>query len=144
MFITYIITFNTFQGASAAGTDWLQALGFSDQYLLNERALGLQKDRALHAMPDNWMQNLAVEGSTMVHEKRGLPAGTERVVYQGYEEVSSVAFVLFICLFVCLYCVFFFYILYCVSCERRVVSYKLSHLIIYILFNYSQIPLHHR
>ncbi len=44
--------------------------------------------RAPHAIPDNWMQNLAAEGSTEVHEKRGLPAGTERVVHQGYEEVS--------------------------------------------------------
>jgi hypothetical protein len=68
--------------------DWLAQLGFDDEYLLEERALGLQKGRSLAANPDNWLSNLAAEGSTQVHEKRGLPAGTERFVRADHEEVD--------------------------------------------------------
>jgi hypothetical protein len=75
------------QGAGAGG-DWLAQLGFDDEYLLEERALGLQKGRSLAANPDNWLSNLAAEGSTQVHEKRGLPAGTERFVRSDHEEVD--------------------------------------------------------
>lgn len=78
-----------------SSTDWLQQLGFGDDYLMAERALGLQKDRAPHAIPDNWVNNLAAEGSTVIHEKRGLPAGTERFVHQGYEEVHIILRIFF-------------------------------------------------
>lgn len=77
---------------TSSTTDWLQQLGFGDDYLMAERALGLQKDRAPHAIPDNWVNNLAVEGTTEIREKRGLPAGTERFVHQGYEEVCNTFF----------------------------------------------------
>jgi hypothetical protein len=75
-------------GGEGADGDWLQQLGFDDEYLLEERALGLQKGRSLHAIPENWLSNLAAEGTTQVYEKRGLPAGTERFVRHDHEEVA--------------------------------------------------------
>ena len=43
--------------------DWLRQLGFSDEYLLVERSLGLQKGGAdSRARPENWLDDLAPEG----------------------------------------------------------------------------------
>jgi len=43
--------------------DWLKQLGFSDEYLLVERSLGLQKGGAdSRARPENWLDDLAPEG----------------------------------------------------------------------------------
>lgn len=64
-------------------TDWLLKLGFSEDYLNEERALGLQKNRNV----DSWLENLLPSGSTQYYEKKGLPAGTTRKTGPGYEEV---------------------------------------------------------
>jgi hypothetical protein len=76
-------------GGGGGSMDWLSQLGFDDEYLAVERALGLQKGKVSQAaQPDNWRDNLAAEGTTSeLLEKRGLPTGTERTVHQGYEEV---------------------------------------------------------
>ena len=43
--------------------DWLRQLGFSDEYLLVERSLGLQKGGTdSRARPENWLDDLAPEG----------------------------------------------------------------------------------
>ena len=43
--------------------DWLRQLGFSDEYLLVERSLGLQKGGVdSRARPENWLDDLAPEG----------------------------------------------------------------------------------
>lgn len=52
------------EGAEASHhPDWLRQLGFSDEYLLVERSLGLQKGGAdSRARPENWLDDLAPEG----------------------------------------------------------------------------------
>lgn len=63
--------------------DWLARLGFNEEYLLQERALGLQKNRTM----ESWTENLAAEGTREYHEQRGLPAGTKKTYGDGFEEV---------------------------------------------------------
>ena len=80
------------EASSAATTeakdkDWLAQLGFSEEYLQNERALGLQKGTNFDN-DDSWRDSLLPEGSRVYHEKRGLPAGSEKKVGPGYEEVT--------------------------------------------------------
>jgi hypothetical protein len=70
-------------GSSMLGTDWLLDAGFSEEYLEQERMLGLPSNAAI---PESWLQNLAPEGTLEYHEKRGLPAGTIRTTKPGYEE----------------------------------------------------------
>jgi len=70
----------------SSSTDWLANLGFSTDYLLQERALGLQKGN-ISENREHWRDNLAAEGTLEYHEKKGLPAGAERKTGIGYEEV---------------------------------------------------------
>lgn len=65
--------------------DWLERLGFSPEYLEQERALGLQKNQRRGV--ETWKENLAPDGSRVYYENRGLPAGTTRRHGQGFEEV---------------------------------------------------------
>jgi activating signal cointegrator complex subunit 3 len=74
------------QTSSLGSADWLQSIGFSEDYLLQERALGLQKGR-FPAKFENWTENLAPEGTLQYHEKRGMPAGTEKKTGPGFEEI---------------------------------------------------------
>jgi len=76
-------------GGSGNSTDWLLELGFSEDYLLQERALGLEKMKP-KAIEDKWLDGLAPEGTTEVREgRRALPVGTTREVNvkDSYEEV---------------------------------------------------------
>lgn len=70
--------------ATEGQVDLLQKFGFSEEYLEQERQLGLQKNRTSE---ETWRENLAPAGSREYHEARGLPPGTERKVELGYEEV---------------------------------------------------------
>jgi activating signal cointegrator complex subunit 3 len=65
--------------------DWLERLGFSSEYLEQERALGLQKNQRRGI--DTWKDNLAPDGTRVYYENRGLPAGTTRKHGNGFEEV---------------------------------------------------------
>jgi activating signal cointegrator complex subunit 3 len=70
--------------ASESGQyDFLQKLGFNEEYLKEERALGLQKNRTF----ESWTENLAPPGTREYYEKRGLPAGATRTIGNGLEEV---------------------------------------------------------
>ena len=64
--------------------DWLQKFGFSEEYLEQERRLGLQKNLT---SGESWRDALAPAGSREYQELRGLPTGVERKVEHGYEEV---------------------------------------------------------
>lgn len=66
--------------------DWLQALGFSEEQLAEERALGLQRDRSDLS---SWTAGLAPLGtSSGVQERRSaMPAGAVKTLGQGFEEV---------------------------------------------------------
>jgi activating signal cointegrator complex subunit 3 len=66
--------------------DWLREAGFREDFLEQERMLGLQGGSSV-ASPDSWLLNLAENGTREYYEKRGLPAGTRRTNGQGYEEV---------------------------------------------------------
>ncbi len=72
--------------ALAYSTDWLRELGFSEEYLEQERALGLEKNKP-RTLEDRWLDGLAPEGTTELQEKRGLPVGTTREVHKDFEEV---------------------------------------------------------
>lgn len=70
--------------------DYLAQLGFSSEYLMTERSLGLQKGKAFASTQEHlqhWNDDLLPEGTLVYHEKRGLPAGAEKVVGPGFEEV---------------------------------------------------------
>lgn len=69
-----------------SGEDWLQRMGFSEEFLTQERALGLQKGNG-PINRENWTENLAPAGTHEFHEKRGLPQGAERKTGVGFEEV---------------------------------------------------------
>ena len=69
-----------------SSSDWLQAAGFSEQYLDDERMLGLQGGSSRSNL-DTWHDNLAPNGTLQYHEKKSLPAGTQRKYCQGFEEV---------------------------------------------------------
>ena len=47
------------------GVDWLSLFGFSDDYLGQERLLGLQKN----GFSESWRENLAPTGTREYHEK---------------------------------------------------------------------------
>lgn len=64
--------------------DWLQKLGFSPEYIEQERALGLQKNQNRN---ETWRENLAPDGSRVYYEQRSLPEGTTRRQGNGFEEV---------------------------------------------------------
>jgi hypothetical protein len=68
--------------------DWLREAGFREQYLEQERLLGLQGGLPPAASTDSWLLGLAAEGTREHHEKRGLPAGTTRKTGEGFEEVD--------------------------------------------------------
>ena len=70
----------------STGSDWLRRAGFSEEYILQERALGLQKGSAF-TTNENWRDNLAPAGTLEYHEKKGLPVGAEKKTGVGYEEV---------------------------------------------------------
>jgi activating signal cointegrator complex subunit 3 len=65
----------------------LTALGFTGEYLAQERALGLHGGRMHSGVADVRTTLSAIGGGVEYHEKRGLPAGTKRTTFQGYEEV---------------------------------------------------------
>jgi activating signal cointegrator complex subunit 3 len=73
--------------------DWLREAGFKENFLEQERMLGLQGGEgggsSIHtiASPDSWLLDLAPNGTKEYYEKRGLPIGTQRTYGQGYEEV---------------------------------------------------------
>lgn len=70
---------------TVASGDWLQQVGFDEEYLREERLLGLQKNRNLQ----NWTENLAPEGTLEAYEKRSsLPAGATKTMGQGFEEIT--------------------------------------------------------
>ena len=78
---------------SSVTTDWLQKVGFSEDFLLQERALGLQKGKttALSSC-DDWFNNLAPNGTLEYHEKKSsLPPGSTRKSETGYEEIFTPA-----------------------------------------------------
>lgn len=82
------------QGAcegSDAQTDWLRMAGFSEEYLNEERMLGLQSDRDFqeegYAADNPWLQSLIAGGNRVVHDRVGLPEGTTRKFAPGIEEV---------------------------------------------------------
>mmetsp|Transcript_23731 Transcript_23731/g.27856 ORF Transcript_23731/g.27856 Transcript_23731/m.27856 type:complete len:1455 (+) Transcript_23731:55-4419(+) len=73
------------------GKDWLSALGFSEAYLEQERALGLQKG---HDFDQKRAQQVTIDdllggGRREYHgvDSQALPTGTTREWKQGYEEV---------------------------------------------------------
>lgn len=64
--------------------DWLAKLGFSEEYLSSERALGLQKGSNF----DSSAWELLPEGTRVHHEmNKGLPLGALKTVGPGFEEV---------------------------------------------------------
>lgn len=67
--------------------DWLREAGFREDFLEQERMLGLQGGNSA-ASPDSWLLDLAANGTREYYEKRGLPAGTKRTTGHGYEEVA--------------------------------------------------------
>ncbi len=70
-------------GSERGQYDFLQRLGFNEDYLREERALGLQKNRTF----ESWTENLAPTGTREYYEKKGLPTGATRTVGNGFEEV---------------------------------------------------------
>eukprot|EP00981_Chlorochromonas_danica_P013205 scaffold5974_cov158-Ochromonas_danica.AAC.6 len=73
------------ESSQTTSGDWLQQVGFDEEYLREERLLGLQKNRNLQ----NWMENLAPEGTLEAYEKRSsLPAGATKTMGQGFEEIA--------------------------------------------------------
>lgn len=71
--------------------DLLTALGFTGEYLAQERSLGLHGGRP-HVETNEIKATLAAFGSGLeYHEKRGLPEGTTRKSAQGYEEIHMPA-----------------------------------------------------
>eukprot|EP01038_Epipyxis_sp_PR26KG_P011120 gene11120-14924_t len=74
---------------NSTNNDWLQQLGFSEDFLLQERALGLQKNRnGENVMDENWLDNLAPAGTLEYHEKKSvLPSNAQRKTGPGFEEV---------------------------------------------------------
>jgi hypothetical protein len=73
----------SFAQESSNNNDWLARLGFTEQYLQEERALGLQKNQKFQS----WTEGLAEAGSRQYYEKKGLPAGAVRKTSVGIEEV---------------------------------------------------------
>lgn len=72
--------------------DWLKTAGFSEDYLEQERMLGLQGGSAPGSgSVDAWTINLAPSGTREYYEQRGLPAGTKKSVTPGFEEVDMPA-----------------------------------------------------
>lgn len=67
--------------------DWLKEVGFSQEYLEQERALGLEKFKK-PTLQEKWHEGLAPEGTKVYREQNGLPAGTKRKTGQGWEEVD--------------------------------------------------------
>lgn len=68
-------------------SDILTALGFSNDYVEQERLLGLHGGR-IHQEVDDIHTTLSQYGGGLeYHEKRGLPAGTSRITGIGFEEV---------------------------------------------------------
>jgi hypothetical protein len=71
---------------------WLLKAGFTEEYLEQQRSLGLHGGAAhnIQSNLEKWTENLAAPGTLEYHEKRGLPAGAKRVVNaeKGYEEVT--------------------------------------------------------
>ena len=45
------------------GSEWLKKAGFSEDFILQERALGLQKGSSYAGREDNWREQLAPEGN---------------------------------------------------------------------------------
>ncbi|CAM9532103.1 unnamed protein product, partial [Discosporangium mesarthrocarpum] len=84
-------------GGGGEGLDWLQSVGFNEEYLAQERLLGLQKGkpgvgegkRGSNWVEEEMLAGLAPEGSTEWYDRRsGLPAGaTKTVVPHQYEQV---------------------------------------------------------
>jgi activating signal cointegrator complex subunit 3 len=74
-----------------AQTDWLRMAGFSEEYLNEERMLGLQSNRKFqdeaYAANNPWLQSLIAGGNRVVHDRVGLPEGTTRKFASGTEEV---------------------------------------------------------
>jgi hypothetical protein len=71
------------------GKDWLNTLGFSDAYLEQERALGLQKGQNFESTikPQVSVKDLLGAGSLEYHGMDALPTGTTRQFIDGGEEV---------------------------------------------------------
>lgn len=74
--------------ATEVDVDWLREAGFREEYLEQERMLGLQGGLPPAASTESWLLGLAAEGTREYHEKRGLPAGTTRKTGEGFEEVD--------------------------------------------------------
>ena len=72
---------------NALQNDFLSEIGFNEEYLAQERMLGLQggalNSYATHAQNDSWLKNFRREK----HEFVGLPSGTTRKISPGTEEV---------------------------------------------------------
>jgi activating signal cointegrator complex subunit 3 len=68
--------------------DWLRNAGFTEEFLSQERSLGLEKFKP-QTIEDRWLDGLAPEGTTEWKgpQKLGLPVGTKREYGTGWEEV---------------------------------------------------------
>ena len=74
--------------AAQVDVDWLREAGFREEYLEQERMLGLQGGGQVPANMESWYMGLAAEGTREHYEKRGLPSGTIRKNGDGFEEVD--------------------------------------------------------
>ncbi len=74
--------------------DWLRAVGFDQEYLEQERGLGLEKYKQQVVGESKWVEDLkdtyGIHGLGLDHsrEKKGLGAGAERRTGPGFEEVN--------------------------------------------------------
>ena len=74
--------------------DWLRAVGFDQEYLEQERGLGLEKYKQQVSGESKWVEDLkdtyGIHGLGLDHsrEKKGLGAGAERKTGPGFEEVN--------------------------------------------------------
>ena len=68
--------------------DFLVYAGFDENYLDQERRLGLQGGEARQSLIDGkWREHLAPAGTTEIREQKSLPANTKRIHGPGFEEV---------------------------------------------------------
>jgi activating signal cointegrator complex subunit 3 len=74
-----------FQTSSNSEQSWLLDVGLSEEYIHQERMLGLNGGATYR--DESWRANLVPDGSTAIYEKKGLPTGSERSVFPDYEEI---------------------------------------------------------
>lgn len=76
---------NNQANSSTLSSSFLTSLGFSQEYVDQEKSLGLKGGPRVQEIKDT----LSIyNGGLEYHEKRGLPEGSKRVLRDGYEEIS--------------------------------------------------------